>query len=99
MTVRLLYRRPRRRADMGEHQAGADMRRQLPEVAVVPRGLDALEDRRRLLLAVPGDAEPVAVRRLDPEPRVEALVDQRVCRLVEQLLQGDRRARVCEPAA
>ena len=49
--------------------------------------------------AVPADAEAVAVRRLGAELRVEALVDQRVLRLVEQLLEEDRRARVCEPAA
>ena len=34
--------------------------------------------------AVPADTEAVAVRRLGPEPRVQALVDERVLRGEEQ---------------
>ena len=49
-------------------------------------------------LAVPADAEPVAVRGRRAEPRVLALVDQRVDGLDEQLLQQHGRARVGEPA-
>ena len=49
---------------------------QLAQVAVVPGRLDAVEDAGRVPDAVPADAEPIAVRRLGPEPRVQALVDQ-----------------------
>src|SRR5262249_31216748 len=69
------------------------------QVPVVPGRLDALEERRLVALAVPPHTEPVAVRRLDAEPRVEALVDQGVLGLVEQVVEKHRRPRVCEPAA
>ena len=46
----------------------------------------------RLLLAVPADAEAVAVRLLGPEPRVQALDDERVLPAVEELLDQDGRA-------
>ena len=48
--------------------AEADVPRQLAQVAVVPGRLDAAEDAGRLLLAVPADAEAVAVRLLGAEP-------------------------------
>ena len=50
-------------------------------------------------VAVPADAEAVAVRRLRAQLRVQALVDERVLRLVEQLLDQDGRSGVGEPAA
>jgi len=81
-----------------EHERGADVPGQLAEVAVVPGGLDAAEDPRRVLLAVPAEPEAVAVRLFGAEPRVEALDDQRVLAVVEQLLDEDRRTRICEPA-
>ncbi len=86
MAVRLLDRRARRGPDVGEHERGLDVSRQLTQVAVVPGGLDAVEEAGRLAGAVPADAESVTVRRLGAELRVEALVDQRVLRLVEQVL-------------
>ena len=72
--------------------------RELAQVAVVPGRLDAVEDAGVVADAVPADAEAVAVGRLGPQPRVQALVDQRVLRPVQQLLDQDRRAGVCEPA-
>ena len=54
---------------------------------------------RRVGGAVPTDAEPVAVGRLGPELRVQALGDERVRPLVERLLNQDGGAGVCEPAA
>ncbi len=69
------------------------------QVAIAPGGLDAVERARRLGLAVPADAEAVAVRRLRTHRRVEALVDERVLRLVQQLLDEHGRPRICEPAA
>src|SRR6476646_9454611 len=69
----------------------------VPQVAVVPGRLDAVEDGRRLADPVPADAEPVAVRRLRPQLRVEALVDQGVLRSVEQLLDQHRGAGIGKP--
>ena len=71
---------------MREHEPGLEVRRKVTQVPVVPRRLDAVKDARRLADAVPADAESVAVRRLRAEPRVEALVDERMLRLVEELL-------------
>ena len=45
------------------------------------------------------DAEPVAVGRLRAEPAVQALHDERVGGLVEELVEQHRRARVRDPAA
>jgi hypothetical protein len=59
-----------------EYEWRLDVRRQVSQVPVVPGGLDAVKDAGRFELAVPADAESVAVRRLRPELRVEALVDQ-----------------------
>ena len=58
-----------RRGDMGGDVA---------EIAVVPGRLGAVEDAGRVADAVPADPEPVAVRGRRAEPRVLALVDQRV---------------------
>ena len=84
---------------MREDQAGADVPGKVAQVPIVPGRLDALERARRFGLPVPADAEAVAVRRLGSEPRVQALVDQRMGGLVEELLQQNRRPRVREPAA
>src|SRR3954451_18719115 len=99
VTVGLLYGAADRRPDMREEQGGADVAGELAEVAVVPGRFGAMEDARRVLGAVPADAEPVAVRRLGPEPRLQALSDERVRPLVERLSYQDRGAGVCEPAA
>ena len=100
VAVRLLDGRPARCADVGEDEPGADVARELAQIPVVPGGLDALEDGGGVRdLAVPADAEAVAVRRLGTEPRMQALVDERVFGLVEQLLEQDWRSGVCEPAA
>src|SRR5512133_1516992 len=71
---------------------------ELVEVAVIPGRLDAVEHGGGLLGAVPADAETVTVRLFGSELGVEALDDQRVLRSIEQLLEQDRRAGVCEPA-
>src|SRR5206468_12182805 len=70
---------------------------QLAQVPVVPGRLDAVKQRRRLDGAVPADTEPVPVRRLGSELRMKALVDEGVGRLVQELLEEDRRPRICEP--
>src|SRR3954454_12857175 len=75
------------------------MRREVAQVAVVPGRLDAAVDARRTLFVVTAGPDAVTVRGLGAELRVEALVDQRVLRLVEQVVDPDGRPRVCEPAA
>ena len=52
-------------------------------------GLDAAEDPGGVAHPVPADPEAVPVRRLGPELGVKALVDQRVLRPVEQVLDPE----------
>jgi hypothetical protein len=59
--------------------------RELTQVAVVPGRLDAAKEARRVGVAVPPDAEPVSVRRRRAEAGMQALVDERVVRLAEEL--------------
>lgn len=47
---------------------------ELAQVLIVPRRFDAVVDAGRVRGAVPADAEPIAVRGLGAEPRVQALV-------------------------
>ena len=72
---------------------------ELTQIAVVPGRLGAFEDARSVGGAVPADAEPVAVGRLGPHPRMQALIDQRMGPPVERLVQEDGGAGVCKPAA
>ena len=51
------------------------------------------------MLGVPAEAEAVAVRRLDALARVQALVDEPVICLEQQLLHEERVTEVCVPAA
>ena len=74
VTVGLLHGAADRRPDMREEQRGTDVAGELEEVVVVPGGFGAVEDARRVGGAVPTDAEPVAVGRLGPELRRQALV-------------------------
>jgi hypothetical protein len=82
-----------------ENEWRGDVPGELPEVPLVPGGLDAVKNGRRVLYAVPADAEPVAIGLLRTEGRVETLDDQRMLRLVEQVVEEDGRPRICKPAA
>jgi len=84
---------------MRECQSGADLARQLAKVAVAPHRVDALEQRRLVALAIPANAEAIAIRGVRTEPRVQALVDQRVLGLVKQVLEKQRPSRIGNPAA
>ena len=99
VAVGLLHRGAGGGADVGEDAPRGDVTGQVAQVAVVPRRLDAVEDPWRVPVAVPPHAEAVPVRLLSAEPGVQALHDQRVLRLVEQVLQEHRRAGVGEPSA
>jgi len=85
MTVRLLNGRPDRRPDVREEQVRTHVTRELAQVLVIPRRLDAAKDPWGRRGVIPADAEPIAVGRLGPEPGVQALVDQRVDRGIEHI--------------
>ena len=87
VAVRLLDRRPGGGADVRKHDARPDVAGELTQVAIVPGRPNAVEEGRRVLFAVPTDAEPVSVRLLGSQLRMQALDDQGVLGLVEQLLQ------------
>ena len=89
VAVGLLHGAADRRTDMGEEQRGADVAGELAQVRVVPRRLDAMKHPRGVRGAVPPDTEPIAVGRLGPEPRVQALVNERVGPPVKHLFQED----------
>src|SRR5262249_46414188 len=76
-----------------------DVARDLPQVAIVPGGLGAVEDPWRAFARVPADSEPVTVGRLCAHARLETLVDQGELALVEDLVHPDRLTVVGEPAA
>jgi hypothetical protein len=99
MTIGLLYWRARRCADVREYQPGTDMPGQFKEIAIIPCRFRALIDRRNLASAIPADAKSVTIGRLHPKLRMEALIDQRVFWLVQQLLQEDGGPGICEPTA
>src|SRR3954447_22494378 len=73
----LLHGAADRRPDMREEQRGTDVAGKLTKVAVVPGRFGAVEDAGSVGGAVPTDPEPVAVGRLGPEPRAQALGDER----------------------
>src|SRR6185436_14793243 len=79
------------------HQRGRDVPGELAQVPVVPRRRDAVVDGGDAAGAVPRNTEPVPVRGLRTQLRVQALVDQRVCGGVEQPLERDGAAGVGEP--
>ena len=99
MAVRLLHGRSGGRSDVREDEPRPDVRGEVSQVSIAPGRLDAVERPRRLAVAVPADAEAVAVRRLRTHRRVQALVDERVLRLVEQVLEKHGRPRIRKPAA
>ena len=90
--------RPRRGADVREDERRGDLGRNLAEVTVVPGGLHAVEDPWGVPAPYQPTPKPSPFVVVGAEPRVQALVDQRVRGLVEQLLEQDGRARVGEPA-
>jgi hypothetical protein len=84
---------------MGEEQRRLELVRQALEVAVVPCRHDLVIGAGNVALAVPADAEAVAV---GADPRLagmQALLDERILRLEEQLLQIDRRPAIGQPSA
>src|SRR5215212_5047481 len=98
MAVGALHRRSRRGSDVGKQNRRANLARKLAEILVIPRRLDVLEQRRSGAVAVPPDAETIAVGGGGTHTRVQALVDQRVRRTKEHVLHQDRVAGVSHPS-
>ena len=99
VAVRLLHRRARRGADVGEHERDVMCAGDFPQVAVVPGRLDALEHARA---SSPSPYQPTP----KPSPFV-VVAPSRECRLWsisecfgrQQVLEQDGRPRIREPAA
>jgi hypothetical protein len=96
----LLHRRAGRRADVREEQRRLDAGREVAQVDVTPRGGDAaIATGPTAVGPVPAQPEAVAVGRLDAHPGVQALVDQAVVGLEEQLVDSHRLTEERIPAA
>src|SRR4051794_23170883 len=99
VAVRLLHGSPGRGSHVREEQRRADLGRELAQVRVAPGGRDAPVGARLLAaVAVPAEPEAVEVRQGSLKTRVAALLDQRVRRVEEQLLYGNRVPEISEPA-
>jgi hypothetical protein len=96
VAVRLLHRRSRRRADVGDEEVRLDVAGELAQVAVVPGRFHALEG-ARAVPAVPADPEAVPVRRLRAHARLQALLDQGVLRPIEDLVHQNRLSGIRKP--
>ena len=70
----------------------------LAQVPIVPCGFDAAENGRSLFGPVPADAKPIPVRRFDPKPGVEALIDQGIKGFLQQVIEMQGRTGVGKPA-
>src|SRR5262249_56994989 len=83
----------------GEEQMRADVAAQMPEVFVRPRGAHLAIQPGLLMAAVPAEPEAVAVdagKRLD---RAHALLDERMRRRGNVVLERDRLSPIGDPAA
>jgi len=100
MAVGFLRRGIRRRADMRDEQRRAHGPRGVAQIAVAPRGVRAaVAERDVSWMAVPADAEAVAVGGGLPEPRMQALVDQRMLGPEQHGFELNRVSCVSQPAA
>ena len=75
---------------MRQEQAGADLVGQALQVLVVPGRQDVAVDAGRRPLAIPADAEAVAVGGDVAVAGAQALADQGIARLEQDLVQVDR---------
>jgi hypothetical protein len=80
---------------MCEEERRVDVPGNFTQVAIVPSRHEAPKDGRGVRTgSVPADAESVTIGGLATELSMETLVDEGMVRFVEQLLKGDRGARV-----
>ena len=86
-------------AHMGKEQVRVDLFGEGAQVRVVPGGQHFAEHAGLGLEAVPADAETVAIGARLALEALETLLDQRVVRLEDQVLEKDRVAPIGNPAA
>jgi hypothetical protein len=98
MAVGLLHRRADRGSHVGHEQRRLDVGRELAQVRVTPRRLDAAVDPRALARAIPAEAEAISVGRLRAHAGVQTLIDDPVRSLEQQLLDQHRLPEPCHPA-
>ena len=99
MAVSLLDRGAGGGPHVGEEHGRFHVVGQVTQVGVVPRRLDVAIHCRRTFIAVPADAESVAVRGLNVLPGVPRLVDQRVIRPGDEVAEKKRWSGISEPSA
>jgi hypothetical protein len=87
MTIGSLHRRACRCPDVCEKHAGLDLRGQRLQIGVIPGGPDILVDARDIAFAVPANSETIAVRRRRCIRCAQALVNQRMLRLEQDLVE------------
>src|SRR5262249_38110225 len=92
MAVRLLHRGAGGRPHVGQKKRGLDVAGEVAQVLIVPGRRAAAIDAGPLACSVPADSEAIAVGRLGPQPRVQALIDEAMLGLDEQLLDQHRLA-------
>ena len=98
MAVRAGGRCARRRADVGEEGPRRQLRAERQQVLVRPGRRDLAIDAGDVAVAIPAEAEAVAVRRRLALGGVQRLVDERPRRLGDDFLEPDGRARISDPA-
>ena len=84
---------------MRQETARADLVRQAAQVRIGPGGQHIVIEPRYLALAIPGQAEPVAIGLGLGLHGVQALTHQRLLRGRDDLFQVDRLADIGGPAA
>ncbi len=90
---------PGRGAHMRQEQAGADLVRQALQVLVVPGRQDVAIDARGRPVAIPADAEAIAIGRHMAVAGAQTLADQGIARLEQNLVEIDRVAAIGKPPA
>ena len=90
MAVGLLHCRARGRSDVRQEQRRLDMGSEVAQVGVPPRRGHAVVHARSFPGSVPAEPEAVAVCRLGAHAGVQALIDESVLGLKEQLLDQYR---------
>ncbi|MNT26236.1 hypothetical protein D3C72_1617970 [compost metagenome] len=100
MAVGLLRRGAGGCAHVGNEKWRSHRPRGLAQVGVAPGRVQAAVAERHLrVTSVPADAKAVAIGGGMTQPRIQALVDQRVFRLEQHRFQRNGFARVSQPAA
>ena len=84
---------------MGKEQAATDLAAEAAQVLVGPGGQDFVIDARLGSVAIPAQSEAITIGLGLGLGRVQRLVDQRMGRGIDQLIEKDRRSEIGEKAA